>query len=429
MRLFSSVPAFALRAGLYFLVAPTSGLPGPPQLQEPRGPSAHPGSPGVLHGSLNFHDGETFIFKYSTPEANERNWIGIYHTTGGPDDEQQHEPSLRWVYAPGKKGSVKIEAPIRASGKYKAYFLADDGYKWLAKSITFTPKSRNKSPQNQLKVLTYNLWNGGVNVKDYHEKQVRFIIDNAVDIIGLQEASGDHAKRLGNALGWNYHQSNPSDTSAILSRHPIVEKHQKVMARSAGATINVDSDRSRQLNFWSIHATAYPYGPYDFCFEGKNNENVTETERVSSRIKEITDVIESTKSQREHKKPFILVGDFNAPSHLDWTRSTKDTHCGAVYEWPTSKIVTDAGLLDSYRVAHPNPRKTPANTWSPIFPYNEDYNKDEPQDRIDFIYHTAKYKVLNSEVKVVGKPTAIPNHANNEWTSDHAAVITTYKIR
>jgi endonuclease/exonuclease/phosphatase family metal-dependent hydrolase len=382
----------------------------------------------ALAGTLKFSDGEKFTFEYSAPTANEKNWIGIYHTSGGPDDQKQHDPSLKWAYAPKAKGSVQIDVPVRASGEYKAYFLADDGYKWVADPITFTPRSRNENPTNELRVMTYNLWSGGSNFNNYHEKQINFLTKSGVDIIGLQEASGAHAKRLANALGWNYHQANTADTAAIVSRHPIVKRHNKLIERSAGVAINIDSNPSKGINFWSIHTTAYPYGPYEFCFEGKNNEGVMGAEKESGRIQEITDVIDGTESQRNSSSPFILVGDFNAPSQLDWTDALKGKHCGASFKWPTSKIPIDAGLKDSFRLVHSDPAKVPGDTWSPIDKHNDDENKDEPQDRIDFIYHTDKLKVVDSKVTVAGTPKPMPNHLGNEWTSDHAAVLTTYKL-
>jgi hypothetical protein len=68
-------------------------------------------------------------------------------------------------------------------------------------------------------------------------------------------------------------------------------------------------------------------------------------------------------------------------------------------------------------------------TWSPIFPLSEgDTGIPEPQDRIDFIYATKQLKVTTSRTTVVGMPQPPPNEADNEWTSDHAAVITFFEL-
>ncbi|OAQ58682.1 hypothetical protein VFPPC_14849 [Pochonia chlamydosporia 170] len=76
--------------------------------------------------------------------------------------------------------------------------------------------------------------------------------------------------------------------------------------------------------------------------------------------------------------------------------------------------------MDSFREMHPNPVAVPGNTWSPI--YEDD--KSEPMDRIDFIYHKGMTTVA-SEVMVLGKPKG---GQDNEWPSDHAAVLSTFKV-
>ncbi|MBG9733118.1 hypothetical protein [Paenibacillus alvei] len=39
----------------------------------------------------------------------------------------------------------------------------------------------------------------------------------------------------------------------------------------------------------------------------------------------------------EQGVPMFLTGDFNVPSHLDWTEETKEGHFGVTVEWPVSK--------------------------------------------------------------------------------------------
>ncbi|PSN71961.1 hypothetical protein BS50DRAFT_240273 [Corynespora cassiicola Philippines] len=370
-------------------------------------------------------DTTEFTFEYSTTKASSKNWIGIYHITGGgPDEEKQVERSLRWEYVTEAEGQIKIDPPAGAQGKYKAYFLADDGYKWLAEPIEINA-SGSGGNQKELKIMTYNLWHGGTKVNDYHNKQVKFLSEQLPDVIGFQEASGHHAKRLGEALGWNWHQSSADNTVGIISRHRIVTEH-KDIGQASGVEIIPYDDTSKAFNFWTAHLTAYPYGPYEFCFEEKSADQVLEVEESSGRTPQITEIVEGTASQRGSNKPFILVGDFNAPSHLDWSSGNK--HCGVSFDWPTSKIPTDAGLIDSFRKIHPDPSKESGDTWSPIVKENPEGNGDEPQDRIDFIYGTDKLNVLGSEVKVAGKPQTMPNEKDNEWTSDHAVVITTYEL-
>ncbi|KAF2018689.1 DNase I-like protein [Aaosphaeria arxii CBS 175.79] len=380
-------------------------------------------------GALSLAQGkDPFTFDYTAPSANAKNWIGIYHITGGgPDQEKQVDPSLTWKYAPAQKGSIKIDVPF-GGGKFKAYFLANDGYTWIANPIEISAPTI--SDGKQFKVLSWNLWHGGTKINGYHEKQIKFIKDQAVDVVGLQEATGDHAQRLANALGWNYHQNNGQNTAGIISRFPITKRHANLGARTAGVELAINSDKTKPFNFWSLHTTAYPYGPYEFCFESKTSAQVDQAEISSGRVSEIKAVIDGTKAQRESNAAFILVGDFNSPSHLDWTAANK--HCDGkvgAYAWPVTKYATEqGGLTDTFRKIHPDPKATPGETWSPIVKTNSEAGsagKKEPQDRIDFIFANAKLSAVDSQVKVVGMPSE--NYVNNEWTSDHASVITTFK--
>ncbi len=98
-------------------------------------------------------------------------------------------------------------------------------------------------------------------------------------------------------------------------------------------------------------------------------------------------------------------------------------------------MAAKAGLIDSFREAHPDPAKAPGNTWSPVFKTFEDpegwyghKGEPEPKDRIDFIYHAGRgLKVLNSKVVVAGNPRPDPVE-NNVWPSDHAAVLSTFQL-
>ncbi|KJZ73890.1 hypothetical protein HIM_06783 [Hirsutella minnesotensis 3608] len=115
----------------------------------------------VLGGSLSLVTNDPpFEFQYSTPSAKPRNWIGIYRASGGgPDNEKHVSDSLAWGYAPDGHGKVRIPVPNLPAGDYKAYFLQDDGYKWVANPITV------KHPGTPFQFIvsdftTANVWQG-----------------------------------------------------------------------------------------------------------------------------------------------------------------------------------------------------------------------------------------------------------------------------
>ncbi|GAA4063531.1 endonuclease/exonuclease/phosphatase family protein [Nonomuraea soli] len=283
----------------------------------------------------------------------------------------------------------------------------------------------------ELKALSWNLWHGGSQVNHGRDKQLKFLLDHDIDVVGLQETSGTAAKALGEALGWDYYQS--SGSVGVISRYPIT-------ARTAPGGLPVVATRvdlgGRQLSLWSAHLGYTPYGPYDACFGKMTVEQLLAQEAASGRTAQIEGIVRAMAADLEaagRGTPVLLTGDFNAPSHLDWTRAA--ARCGyAQVPWPTSVLPEQAGLRDSFRVAHPDPVAEPGVTWSPIYPiftggYGHDGHKGEPepQDRIDFIHFTGALEVVSSRTVVTGTPAPVPGHRDNEWTSDHAAVLTVFR--
>ncbi|KAM0317315.1 hypothetical protein ACHAPQ_011052 [Fusarium lateritium] len=285
----------------------------------------------------------------------------------------------------------------------------------------------------QLKVLTLNMWNGGTGVSNYHDKQVKFLASSGADIVGIQEdQQGRHVPRLADALGW-YHWSSGGDVG-ILSKYPIVDDYGVISgpSRSGGVKIALDG-KNQQINFFVAHLGYTPYGPYDTCFDHYSVDKILEREAQSGRTPQMEATLSGMKSQLDNADdiPVFFVGDFNAPSHLDYVDGLKEKNCGySGIRWPTSVLPEEAGLIDSFRVAHPDPVAEQGITWSPVYIWNGGRRRPEPLDRIDFILHKGKgLKVTDSHTVVVGEPKPQPNHKDNEWFSDHASVLTTYELQ
>ncbi|SDJ23312.1 endonuclease/exonuclease/phosphatase family protein [Nonomuraea jiangxiensis] len=296
-------------------------------------------------------------------------------------------------------------------------------------TVTIRVQASGAALVPELKVMSYNLWHGGTPVNGYRDKQLKFLLDRDVDVVGIQENEGTSAQALADALGWSYHQN--SDV-AILSRYPISATGSGTASVWAKVRLG-----TRSAVLWSAHLGYTPYGPYDACFGGMSVQQLMDRESRSGRTGQINSIISAmnTDLANSGSTPVFLVGDFNAPSHLDWTSA--NSHCGyGQVSWPTSTAPVNAGLTDSYRAAHPNPATAPGITWSPIYKtftggygYDSHTGEPEPQDRIDFVYFKGALDVLSSEAVVEGDPALYPNHQNNAWTSDHAAVLTTFRIR
>ena len=70
---------------------------------------------------------------------------------------------------------------------------------------------------------------------------------------------------------------------------------------------------------------------------------------------------------------------FRGVSHFDYVESATDQY-QAVIDWPSSRVMTEAGFRDAWRETHPQVDRVADRTWSPRFPEQE-------QDRIDFVYY------------------------------------------
>lgn len=390
---------------------------------------------------VNFHTGDKRDVRYYTYKMNLRPArIGEYWSFDASrmtniegDDENLYylvySSGDGWVHSthngilygtPTKKSRRKTELAVKVMGRNKlSYFM----------EAVVEVRGPDEPMVKELKIMSMNLWYGGTQVDDYHAKQVKIINRLNADIVGLQETDGIHALRLAHALGWWAYET---WDASIISRYPIVEALDSTN-KSAAVRIALDGDK-QQVVVWGAHLAFQQYGPYGFCFEGKDNQTVMQQEDDSGRTAEAQELSDAIKPYLNGSDtvPVLLTGDFNSPSHLDYTEATKDLHCGAgEVRWPSSWYPVQAGMKDSFREAHPDPVADPGYTWSPIFLQNPDYdNKPEPKDRIDFVYYAGAMKVKESITYIVDDPPPKPEpkQKDNFWTSDHYAVVTTFEM-
>jgi endonuclease/exonuclease/phosphatase family metal-dependent hydrolase len=284
----------------------------------------------------------------------------------------------------------------------------------------------------ELSVMTFNCWYQFSKVHEGVPKAVASIRQAGADVIGLQECSPETAGQLAEALGFHRVKSGTGGAQ-IISRFPILETFPVNgidPSRAVAAKIRVGDTR---FIFYNIHLDAGHYGPYAARTAGATAAQVLEEEAKSPRTAQITGLLASMGGHlaQADVTPVVLTGDFNSPSHLDWVEKTAPAHSGiATVAWPATLLPSQAGLIDSFRHLHPDPAAKPGTTWSPI------HQQGEPQDRIDFIFHkglnirpVSSRTFTTSVAKTVGPwGCDISPVADNEWPSDHAAVITVYQF-
>ncbi|MEU6353766.1 HAD-IA family hydrolase [Streptomyces sp. NPDC047072] len=257
-----------------------------------------------------------------------------------------------------------------------------------------TPSTLRALLPYRLRVMSWNLWYGGTKVRDHRAKQLKVIAETDADVVGLQETYDGAAEDLAEALGWFHHRAGTN--LGIVSRYPITAvlgDPDVGFYGAAGARIAVGE---REVEVWTVHLDYEAYGPYD----GTSVHEGVRLAQMRDTLRRIGDAA-----------PVVLVGDFNCPSHLDWPD----------VEWPVTKAAEEAGFRDSFREARPDAVRDPGYTWSPV------HAEPEPQDRIDFVLHRG-LRVLDSRTYVRGTPRTWPDVEDNDWPSDHAAVITTFSL-
>jgi endonuclease/exonuclease/phosphatase family metal-dependent hydrolase len=259
--------------------------------------------------------------------------------------------------------------------------------------------------------MTFNIEWGGTHI-DF-SKVVEAIQSSRADVVGIQEAEGN-LQRLAAELGWHYNLRN-----YVVSRFPLVEP-----PGADGRYVLVEVLPGKVVALANVHLPSDPYGP-DEVRDGASAQDVLALERAT-RLPKITPYLGALTGLAEQGIPVFLSGDFNAPAHTDWTTDMVGVRPFLRYaiDWPVSGAVTAAGLRDSWRSVHPDPKTHPGLTWWAGRPPLQSYapGEHDAQDRIDFIWYAGPATVLSSEIvgERDGPEVAIEVHP---WPSDHRAVV------
>ena len=287
-----------------------------------------------------------------------------------------------------------------------------------------------QTQKENIRVMSYNIHRGGVvMLKQPLSQTAKAIQLSKADIVGIQETRsprGDKLEDLAKLLGWNHDMGKGSK---ILTRYEIVESLYK------GVKVKLDSGRHAYI--FNVHLSSHPYQPYQLLKIRpkwhKHTNNITfiktEAEAIEwakkARGVEIAKVLRQVKSIPDKEAPVFVVGDFNEPSHLDWTdAAAKAGRHPIKVAYPTSTEMAKAGFSDSYRKIYPDEMKNPGITWSPA------YKVGDPRthhDRIDFVYFKGKGLKVTG-VKIVGENKENADIVVTPYPSDHRAVVADLKL-
>lgn len=282
----------------------------------------------------------------------------------------------------------------------------------------------NEAPRNAetIRVMTFNIWVDGKSGQQPLSQTVKVIQAAKADIVGMQEVN-DSAKEIADQLGW-YHLRQRSGL-VIFSRFEITGPTENRLG------VKIRTSSSQSLYLFNTHLAHAPYQPYqllDIPYAGAaflKTEQEAVAAAQSARGKQVEALIKEISTIQEEGLPIFITGDFNEPSHLDWTAAAakKGRHPLKVL-YPTTHKFEEAGFIDALRKIYPDEVAHPCFTWTPLT--KPDDPKDH-HDRIDFVlFKGSGVQVTN--VQIVGESTNNADIAVAPYPSDHRAVVAAFKL-
>lgn len=272
---------------------------------------------------------------------------------------------------------------------------------------------------NSITIMTFNIENGGTQIN--FNSVVQAIKKSGADVVGIQEAWGN-ADKLAQSLHWRY----INRKLHIISRLPLFSFN------THDNFVLIETSPGNVVAMTNVHLPDDPYGP-DRINAGEKKEKVLKIEK-KTRLAFISTTIQTLLPFIKNNIPLFLTGDFNSPSHLDWTEeNTHIKHHRYAFFWPVTAYLQKLGFKDAYRSTHPDQRINPGITWPALRPkalhsydgFNP--NAQDFPDRIDFIFSHGNANATSSHVLgEKGNPNV--DMAVSPWPSDHRAVVATFNV-
>lgn len=287
---------------------------------------------------------------------------------------------------------------------FRRNYLALSAVLLLLSSSNWAPSSPEKP--HSIGVLSFNSLFLNFDI----HATLEVIQNSGADIIGLQETSAQKLEWLADQLGYFYHSFNQAsgnigpDDTGILTRFPILRKSPNGVALSLG--------KGEELAVLVAHLTPFPYQPHQVRDGRLTSARDLQVEAARLRLPAVQKMLEEADQLAGPHCPLIFLGDFNEPSHLDWTSraAALGRHFGLAVEFPCSSFLQDKGFVDLFREVFPDEDLVPGHTW-PATP-----SAGEVSDRIDFIYFRGR------QWQVCRAGNLGKGEMGEKFPSDHQAV-------
>ena len=307
----------------------------------------------------------------------------------------------------------------------------------LAPLLTGCSGLAARGEEDTMKVLVWNVLHGSNDVDDGPEKALAVIRETGADLVLMQESYDIDGDRpllgawLAEQLGWSQWQGD-SPHLCVLTRYEIAERFTHEPWHGVGARL-VD-DAGRDFLAWTIWIDyrdfitralrdAPDISDADLLeSEFVRSQRLPQAQRILARVEAL--------GHTDGAVPLLIGGDWNTPSHLDWTLDTARVYLRRrPLDLPVSRAMAAAGFEDTFRAVHPNPVQRPGITWSPLF--RTQGEKAQGFERIDrlYLHHPesgrARWRlepVAAVTYPLVWEDDAIPVR-ERQFPSDHGAVL------
>ena len=266
--------------------------------------------------------------------------------------------------------------------------------------------------------MQFNIELGGEGV-DFSSVS-RAIVASDAQVVAIQEACG-RMPQVASDLGWPHYDVR----SQVVSMYPLLTP-----SDAAEGAILVGLDERHVIAVINVHPPSRGYGPTRVERGAGVGQVIRRERRV--RLATLRPQLDYAAKLLGSGIPVVFLGDFNAPSHRDWSSQMVGAreHVRYPVEWPTSKAAEEIGLSDVYRVMFPDPTTHPGLTWPASRPFVRGYNparNDKPSDRIDLMYVGGS--ITPRTVSIVGETgSEMTDIEVTPWPSDHRAIVATLDV-
>lgn len=326
--------------------------------------------------------------------------------------------------------------------------------------LIFLPALQSAAKRtDEFTVLQWNIWQEGTMVKGGYDAIVDEIVRLQPDFVTLSEVRNykntNFTLRLTNDLqkrGLQYYSFYSYDTG-LLSRYPITDSLTVFPCEGDHGSIYrlLCEAKGHRFAVYTAHLDYQNDAYYDVRgYSGvdwteipipTSAEEVLRRSDISLRDDAIALFIKQAEKDEKAGYNIILGGDFNEPSHLDWTAETANLydHNGLVIPWTVTTMLEKAGFSDAYRTYYPNIVKYPGFTYPSDNPDVEVKRltwapKADERDRIDYLFLKGKgIKIKDCRIfgpeKSIAKSVRTPNPMKENfitplgiWPTDHKGV-------